>query len=998
MNIIKASILFPIAALFILFIHFVVFAAAEDVDTSFNASVFGQSIGQVSVIKKQPDGKILIGGLFADVNGYSSPGIARLNADLTVDESFNSPDFVSSFGDGGIITSIGFQSDGKIIVGGEFIGYNEVLRANVIRLNIDGSLDSSFVIEPMQVFTMRLKDIEILPNDKIIIGGFYRFNGDGSARFLSQLNADGSFDFNFPASSEVWDIEVQSDGKILAVNDSLTRYNSDGTQDSTFTPVVSDSLIYSQEILGDGTILIGGNFGILNGFAHGTVAKINTNGSIDLNFNLNNPGAGGVVFGSVFDIETRTNGKIVIGGHFSTYNLVQRSNVAQLNADGSLDKSFQNPNLISNSRILDLSILSDGNVLVGRNINALPHEALRLLGVDGLVDMAFSVFARRQGIVRAIAVQNDGKVLLGGRFRIVNGVERHGISRNNPDGTIDTSFIPFTNGLLLHQQQDINEIIVQPDGKILTSGNRLRRFNTDGTEDTGFSNSDSHNDISLQPDGMILGATTRVRRYSSDGVIDNTFQSLVANGEIYKVHIQPDGKILLAGDFTEVGGVIRGRVARLNSDGSLDTSFNPPGGANDTVRDIALQDDGKVLLVGEFTGLGGNTGQIGVGRLNSDGAFDSSFANQTIHGTGRSVFVQKDGKIIVGSQNQFAGVFGKSLVRFNSNGTSDLSLDVNPNGDIYDLEMQSDGKILIGGSFSRVEGISKVRVARLNNDSVAPGPAVFDFDGDGQTDITVFRPSTGFWYQLLGSNYQFSAFPFGLGTDVVAPADYDGDGKTDVGVFRPSTGDWWYLSSETGSAVSVHWGAAGDIPLPSDFDGDGKADFIVYRPSNSTWYRFGSSNGQAFDKQFGIAEDKPLVGDFNGDGKSEYAIFRPSTAGWSYFEESDGSTRTINWGLSTDIPAPGDFDGDGKTDFAVFRPSNGVWYIYNSSDASFTITQFGISEDRPIPGDYDGDGKTDIAVYRPSQGTWYLLRSTQGFGGIQFGVSSDVAIPNAFIP
>jgi len=278
----------------------------------------------------------------------------------------------------------------------------------------------------------------------------------------------------------------------------------------------------------------------------------------------------------------------------------------------------------------------------------------------------------------------------------------------------------------------------------------------------------------------------------------------------------------------------------------------------------------------------------------------------------------------------------------------------------------------------------------------SPQDAFFDFDGDGKSDISVFRPSENKWYLLRSSDSQIIQTVFAVAGDLPTPADYDGDGKSDISVFRPASGDWWYLSSITGAQVNVRWGQAGDLPRPSDFDGDGKTDFVVYRPSNSVWYRL-SGTGQTSIIAFGISEDKPLIGDFDGDGKSDPAVFRPSTGDWWYAGSSSGQFAAVHWGANGDIPAPGDYDGDGKTDFVVFRPSDGGWYILYST-ATYTIATFGTIGDKPIAADYDGDGKVDIAVFRPSTGIWYLLQTTAGFGAVQWGVLTDTAIPNAFLP
>jgi hypothetical protein len=275
--------------------------------------------------------------------------------------------------------------------------------------------------------------------------------------------------------------------------------------------------------------------------------------------------------------------------------------------------------------------------------------------------------------------------------------------------------------------------------------------------------------------------------------------------------------------------------------------------------------------------------------------------------------------------------------------------------------------------------------------------ANFDFDGDGKSDISVFRPSNGTWYENLSSNGSFAGQQFGSSEDKIVPADYDGDNKTDIAVFRSSNGTWYQLRSSDNTFYGVQFGASEDIPVPNDYDGDGRTDIAVFRPSNGTWYQIRSFGNQFFAKQFGQNGDKPLVGDFDGDGIGDLAVFRAGN--WYLNEGINNSFRAVQFGAATDIPTPADFDGDGKTDITVFRPSNGVWYQLNSANNnSFSAVQFGISEDKPVAADYDGDSKADIAVFRPSNGVWYLLRSTAGFTGVSFGQSGDKPIPNAFIP
>jgi cytochrome c peroxidase len=267
-----------------------------------------------------------------------------------------------------------------------------------------------------------------------------------------------------------------------------------------------------------------------------------------------------------------------------------------------------------------------------------------------------------------------------------------------------------------------------------------------------------------------------------------------------------------------------------------------------------------------------------------------------------------------------------------------------------------------------------------------------DFDGDGRTDISVFRPSTGNWYVLRSSDNNLAATNFGIGTDTIAPEDFDGDGKTDIAVFR--SGVWYVLRSRDGF-TGIQFGQAGDVPQAGDFDGDGKADAVVFRPANGTWYIQQSRDGFRA-VQFGAGGDKPIAADYDGDGKTDAAVYRNGT--WYLLQSTAGFSAT-QFGASEDKPVLEDYDGDGKSDIAVFRPSNGVWYYLRSSDNAFRGVQYGSSNDVPSPGDYDGDGKSDFAIFRPSEGVWFILQNSNNATRTQlWGANGDVSLPASNVP
>ncbi len=265
-----------------------------------------------------------------------------------------------------------------------------------------------------------------------------------------------------------------------------------------------------------------------------------------------------------------------------------------------------------------------------------------------------------------------------------------------------------------------------------------------------------------------------------------------------------------------------------------------------------------------------------------------------------------------------------------------------------------------------------------------------DFDGDGKTDLSVFRPTEGNWY-LNRSTSGFTAINWGLSGDVLVPGDYDGDNITDTAIKRG--GDWFILRSCDSTTAIVNWGLSSDIPVSGDYDGDLKNDFAVFRPSQGNWYVLRSSDGGNVIFNWGLSTDRPIAGDFDGDGKTDFTVYR---GGVWYINGSSTGVKIVTFGLSSDMPVPADYDGDRRDDIAVFRPSDGYWYILRSSNNAVDYVQFGSNGDVPVPGDYDGDGRYDQAVYRG--GVWYLNRSTAGFAGAQFGLAADNPVPKAYIP
>lgn len=335
--------------------------------------------------------------------------------------------------------------------------------------------------------------------------------------------------------------------------------------------------------------------------------------------------------GQVIQTEPTAGGKILVLGSFPNQPTV--TTFRRLNADGTLDPSFQ---------IIALPIPGDGTafeqqadgkiVYVGSGANGVAQAAVGRLNADGTADPTFAAGTFQQPFgsraFYAVAVQPDGQILLGGGFQEYNGFVRPGLTRLNADGTVDEAFIPPNDENLTFSRAQA--VAVQADGKVLAAGYAtfagnsvagIVRLNADGTQDTGFIPqsvdqllSSSKTAIVVQPDGRILFAgnfnkigssfQSDLARLLPVGSLDPSFTPLLT-APVAAVALQGDGKILIGGYFVNVSSATRHNVARLNANGGLDLTFDPGTGAGGGfVQTVALQADGKVLVGGGFGGFG----------------------------------------------------------------------------------------------------------------------------------------------------------------------------------------------------------------------------------------------------------------------------------------------------------------------------------------------------------------------------------------------------------
>ena len=1021
--------------------------ARYNTDGSFDSSFDGDGRAFVKIgvdftcgdVGVQADGKIVVVG-YIRINQIYNIAVFRYNADGSPDSSFDGDGRrISAFINADFAYSLAIQSDGKLLVCGN-LGDEFVL----IRYNPDGSFDSSFdgdgwVATDFFGGADRAKAIAIQPDGKIVVVGNGRATGSATNDFaVARYNTDGSLDLSFSDDGKVLtdfaghqddaqDVVVQPDGKIAVGGNAwgtnsdlgLARYNPDGSPDTSFdidgkvsyNLWASTEYFYEMAVLPNGKIM---SFGGGNGqFA---LVRYNSNGSLDTSFDSDGsmvlPVSSG--FSNGYSFELLADGKMVLGGSSQIGVPIDYDfTVVRLNPDATFDTSFNGDGRVRtniHTRAIagrGVAIQPDGKiVVVGDSVPPTSNLdfSVHRYNANGTLDTSFdgdgrvtTDFFTFWDVADAVAVQPDGKIVVVGRGNTILAIARY-----NPDGSLDSSFDGdgrrTESGSL---DSYLKAVAIQSDGKIVVAGRKFSsgygsvmfRYNPDGSRDTSFdgdgevylnpAGDDEFTAMALQPDGKIVLAG-RVQnpgsfdfmtvRYNSNGSLDNSFDGdgIVsfdfAGGYDYAnaLKLQTDGKIVVAGgssgDNDPLSSTTNSALARLNSDGALDSSFDGDGKIRvaisnyfDSVTGLAIQGDGKILTSGSSLSLWGNdigTDDFALVRYHPNGSFDTTYGN--------------NGKAITNALIQDAAL---------------------------DMVLDSSGRAVVAASTDGYFTVARF----LGGESATSVSSPFDFDGDGKTDIGIFRSSVAEWWILKSGDTNVLAAQFGASTDRFAPADYTGDGKTDIAVWRPSSGEWYVLRSEDFSFYAFPFGSSGDIPVPADFDDDGKADAAVFRPSTASWFIKRSSDSGTTIEQFGANGDHPVPADYDGDGRADIAIFRPSNGQW-WLNRSTAGVIAFAFGVASDRPVQGDYTGDGKTDGAFWRPSTGEWFVLRSEDFSYYAVPFGTTGDVPVPGDYDGDGRFDTSVFRPSNTNWYINRTTSGLLIQQFGQGGDTPVPSAFVP
>lgn len=541
-------------------------------------------------------------------------------------------------------------------------------------------------------------------------------------------------------------------------------------------------------VLPDGKVLVAGTFDTINGVARANIARLRPDGRVDLSFDT---GAG--PSSSVSDFLLLPNGDIIIVGRFTLVDGNSRLWIAMLNSEGALNESFM-PEIGLIGAINAVVRQSDGKLVTVRT----DFPFLERLNPDGMLDATFNPASIVNGFVNAIAVDASDRIILGGSFTTVGGASRNRIARLLMDGTLDTNFDPGTGA-----NRTVFSVLPDVDGTIYIGGEFLTindssrsyiaRLLENGSLDSGYISNLFFQvgrvfSLELQPDGQLLAGgdfsnasdgVNRLVRLDANGQIDTRIQLPeigIFGGTVRTIAVQADGQILFNGSLS--GG---NRVLRLNITGELDVEFDPQDGPNAGVEAVGWQTPADYLVGGNFTDYNG-TAQNRIARLSSSGALDSDF----LIGNGADDLVRQltmglDQRVLVGGDfTQFNGEQRGSLASLSANGPLDGTFmpDFASTGVITDSVALPDGKFMVVGTFTQVDGVGRNRIARLHAD----GTLDLTFDpGSGANDaIHAIALTSDGRYWIGGDFTSFNGQPRGRVTKLWRDGELDSTVSSDT--------------------------------------------------------------------------------------------------------------------------------------------------------------------------------------------------------------------------
>lgn len=749
--------------------------AATTLDTGFKPVL--SRAGQITGIVPLANSKVLVIGSFTSISGVARKNIARLNADGSVDTTFQLDSRIPA----DMIYAAAAQADGKILIGGQISVYGATESQNYLfRVSSTGAWDETFkpgryVYIPGVTYGLdgAVRAITIDSNGKILVGGDFTAPKNHIARLNSDGTEDTSFNPGSGADGTVTHIALQSTGHIIIGGSfdnvdgtekaKVARLSATGSLDAAFGIGLYGGSLQALAVQADNKVLLGGDFfGLNNTYDLPKLLRTSASGELDSTFtqvvNSHTDDEGHVVVDTIVSnyFESITSllvlpDKIVVGGWYSSsiMNGKPQYHDARIfileGGDGAwvslmtFRSQPKNTTGSTNSDVLALARRSDGKPLAGGSFTQEDYAGTYYYGLclfsntTWQPDGSFKPVVGGQPDVRSLALQTDGKLLTAGDFYLVDSTPENGLARFSASGSLDTTLTtPLVEGGV------INSVLARNDGKLVVGGYFYYISDTSVYRDIALLSAGGvfesgnavgmHNALALATDNKVLTAlyhTPGIKGLNADLTVDSSFVpgSGIPNSQteyVNTVVVQTDGKILVGGSFSSFSGVVRQNIVRLNSDGSIDTTFVPPAFtvfySLSEVYAIAVQPDGKILLAGRFSTVGG-VARPTVVRLNADGSVDTSF--QTPFGdsgsTAYALALQPDGRILVGGSMQI--VEGESiynsLVRLHPNGSRDSTFNSSVTGVVKTV--LTDGiQLLAGGTIEAVDGAARQGLARFS--------------------------------------------------------------------------------------------------------------------------------------------------------------------------------------------------------------------------------------------------------------------------------------------